>query len=318
MQVILLVNLGSPNDLSVTSIRKFLRKFLADQRVVSLPRILWYPILYGIILPLRAKKLLKQYKHIWLNNYSPLIYYTLQQHSKLQLKLEADIGTLVVHAFSYANPDIHDVLTKLHARNNIDKLVVLPLYPQFSSTTTSAVFDQVAAFYAKQKYLPNLSFISDFHNSASYLDAIAKSILQHINQYGKPECLVFSYHSLPVRIIEGGDKYYEQCLAGAQLIAAALGLGEDEYRITFQSKFGGGKWIAPATANVMAELAKSGVKHIAVVCPGFISDCLETLEEIAITNSEIFMNNGGEKYYYIPCLNDSESCIDLLYQLVKE
>lgn len=316
MRVILLVNLGSPNELSVSSIRLFLRRFLSDKRVVELPRILWYPILYGIILPIRAKRLLKQYRDIWLNAASPLVYYTRVQQEKLQLKFSDD--TVVAYAFSYAKPDVSQVLSSLHIKYNIDKLTVLPLYPQFSSTTTATVFDQLSSFYAKEKYLPKFNFIRDFHDNSYYIDAVAKSIADFFAIHGKPQRLIFSYHSLPERIIKAGDVYYEQCLTSSFLIAAKLNLKKDEYQITFQSKFGAGKWITPSTANTMSLLPKSGIKNIAVVCPGFISDCLETLEEIEVTNQKIFMANGGDKYNYIPCLNDNDLSIDLLHQLVKE
>lgn len=316
MQIILLVNLGSPNQLTLPSIRMFLRKFLSDKRVVGLPRILWYPVLYGIILPFRASRLLKQYCYIWLNGKSPLIYYTEQQQAMLEQKFKNE--KIIVHAFSYAKPDINDVLIRLHCQYNITDLMVIPLYPQFSSATTSPVFDQVADFYSDKKYLPQLKFVSDFHNNDYYIAAIANSIERHFVKYGKPQRLVFSYHSLPVKIIQAGDKYFEQCLATTALIVNKLNLNQGDYIITFQSRFGRGKWISPTTAATMMDLAKSGINHIAVVCPGFISDCLETLEEIDVINRDIFMDNGGEQYYYISCLNGSEQCIDLLYQLVKE
>lgn len=316
MQIILLVNLGSPNELTVSSIRQFLREFLSDKRVIALSRILWYPILYGVILPFRAKKLLKQYQYIWLHAQSPLIYYTKIQKENLQHKFTDDI--VVEYAFSYAKPHIKDVLHDLHNKYTIDKLTVLPLYPQFSSTTTASVFDEIAKFYATKKYLPQLNFIRDFHDNIYYIEAIASLIAKHFAKYGKPERLVFSYHSLPIKIIQSGDVYYEQCLTSATLIAKQLNLAHDEYQITFQSKFGAGKWISPSTASVLALLPKSGIKSISIVCPGFISDCLETLEEIETTNRKLFMDNGGSTYKYIPCLNHSDLSIDLLHQLTKE
>jgi ferrochelatase len=316
MQVILLVNLGSPNEASIPSIRLFLRKFLSDKRVIGLPRILWLPILYGVILPLRSNRLLKQYQSVWLDTESPLIYYTRMQQELLQGRYKENI--LVKYAFSYSAPYFNDELEDLHKKYSIDKLTVLPLYPQFSSTTTSAVFDQTARFYADKKYLPNLNFIRDFHDNSYYIEAIAETITKHFIKYGKPERLIFSYHSLPVKIIEAGDVYYEQCLASSELIAGKLNLTKDEYQITFQSKFGRDTWITPATAETLALLPKAGVKNIAVVCPGFISDCLETLEEIEVTNREIFINNGGATYQYIPCLNCSDLSINLLYQLTRK
>jgi ferrochelatase len=315
-QVILLVNLGSPNELSISSIRLFLRRFLSDKRVIGLPRILWYPILYGIILPIRAKRLLKQYQNIWLNAASPLIYYTWAQQKKLQSKFTDD--TVVEYAFSYSKPNVNEVLSSLHSKYSIDKLTILPLYPQFSSTTTAAVFDQLFSFYQEKNYLPKLNFIRDFHDNRYYIEAVAKSIAEYFAIHGKPQQLIFSYHSLPEKIIKSGDVYYEQCLTSSSLIAQQLNLTKEDYQSTFQSKFGGGRWIGPSTAMTLKRLPKSGVKDIAIVCPGFISDCLETLEEIKVTNRKIFMDKGGDKYSYIPCLNDSDLSIDLLCQLVKE
>lgn len=320
MQVVLLVNLGSPNELKVAAIRRFLRRFLSDKRVVNLPRIIWYPILYGIILPIRASRLIGQYREIWLNEQSPLVYYTKSQQQKLQnvIQEDTDSDTVIAYAFSYSNPDISEVLGNLHQKHNIEKLTVLPLYPQFSSTTTSAVFDQIAGFYASKKYLPQIQFIRSFYENDNYILAVANSIAEHFAKHGKPQKLVFSYHSLPVKIIQDGDSYYDECMHTTQLIAAKLNLHSDDYITTFQSRFGGGKWIAPVTADTICHLANTNTKHIALICPGFISDCLETLEEINVTNRNIFMNNGGNTYEYIPCLNDSNQCIDLLYSIVKE
>lgn len=317
MRVILLVNLGSPNKLKISAIRLFLYKFLSDKRVVNWRiRALWYFVLCCFILPIRAKQLLKQYAHIWLNTYSPLIYYTLQQQIGLQSRCTN--GVIIAHAFSYSAPAIGDVLHSLHCNNKVDKLTVLPLYPQYSSTTTSAVFDQITKFYTDKRYLPNLNFICDFHDNIHYIAAVAQSITQYFTRYGAPEILIFSYHSLPVKIITSGDKYHEQCHNTSNLIAAKLNLAKEQYTVTFQSKFGGGKWLSPSTATTITDLALMGIKNIALVCPGFISDCLETLEEIAVTNRDRFINNGGVTYHYISCLNDSSLCIDLLYQLVKE
>lgn len=315
MKAVLLVNLGSPNALTKLSIRKFLARFLSDRRVVGLPKIVWYPILYGIILLIRPKYLLSQYQQIWIHNKSPLIHYTDSQRLKLEAKL-SDQQIRVLHAFSYSNPDVEYALSQLD--KNVDELIILPLYPQFSSTTTMSVFDQIGQFYSDKKYLPHIKFVSNFHDNMLYIQAIANLVNKHISVYGKCQKLIFSFHSLPQKIIKSGDMYYEQCQVTAQLIAAKLKLLESEYLITFQSKFGRSKWIGPATAEVIAQLPKSGFNHIAVVCPGFISDCLETLEEIAVTNREIFVKNGGEKYYYIPCLNDSDACIDMLQEIIKE
>jgi ferrochelatase len=308
--VILLVNLGSPNSLAKSSIRKFLSTFLADRRVVNLPKIFWYPILYGIILPFRAKKLIKQYSKIWLFDNSPLIHYTKTQADKLSAT-----GHIVRYAFSYAKPSIHDVLTEIHSTLPVDKLTVIPLYPQFSSTTTLPVFDSISAFYSDKYYLPEIKFIHDFADNNFYIDAISSTIRESWQKNGKSQKLVFSYHGLPIDIIKRGDIYYEQCKLTTKLVIDKLGLSNDDYIMVFQSRFGAQKWLTPATNATLADLAKSGIESVDIICPGFVSDCLETLEEIAIVNKEVFLNAGGQRYNYIPCLNDGDDCIQVLNSL---
>lgn len=320
--VLLLVNLGSPNNLSVSSIRKFLRIFLSDRRVINLSRIIWLPILYGIILPLRAKKLLGLYQKIWLTepNQSPLVFYT-EQQAKLLTKLvaEAKVDDVIIeHAFCYSNPDIDHVLNNLHHKYSLSSLLVIPLYPQSSSTTTMAVFDQIHKFYQNKYNLPTLRFISGFATNPHYINAIGSLIKQSFTQNGRMEKLVFSYHALPVLVIERGDSYYAECVETSKRLAEHLGLAENEYITAFQSKFGKAKWLEPQTSELVAHMAKSGVKKIAIVCPGFVSDCLETLEEINILNRQIFIENGGEVFNYINALNNSPEMIKILFSMLQQ
>ena len=308
--VVLLVNLGSPNFLSLPSIRKFLGLFLSDKRVVNLPKILWYPILYGIILTFRAKRLLKQYTKIWVFDNSPLIHYT-----KIQAKKLSQSGYIVKYAFSYANPLIHDVLSEIHTEIKPNKLTIIPLYPQFSSTTTLPVFDSVSGFYKNKYYMPEINFISDFASNNIYIDAVVTSIRESWIKNGKAQKLVFSYHGLPLDIIRRGDEYYNQCKLSTKLIIEKLGLNVDDYIVAFQSRFGAQKWLSPATNTTLATLAKNGIRSVDIICPGFVCDCLETLEEIAILNKAVFIAAGGDKYNYIPCLNDSDDFIDVLINL---
>lgn len=313
-RVILLVNLGSPNELSISAIRLFLAKFLADRRVVNLPKILWYPILYGIILPFRAPKLLKLYGKIWhKSGMSPLIYYTKTQAEKLSEKIH---GIVVSYAFCYSNPEINDVLLDLHAKYEISDLQIIPLYPQFSSTTTSLVFDQVANFYKDKYYLPNIQFIRAFHDHGEYINLIAKKVQTSWANNGRADKLVLSYHSLPVNIITKGDSYYTECLNTSKLIAKKLNLSEDQYIVTFQSKFGRQKWLTPATNFKLMNLAKDNIS-VDIICPGFVSDCLETLEEINVSNRKLYMNNDGRQYNYISCLNDDDEFINVLALMMK-
>lgn len=320
--VVLLVNLGSPNNLSVSSIRRFLRVFLSDRRVVNLSRIIWLPILYGIILPLRAKRLLGLYQKIWLTktNQSPLVFYTEQQAKLLaSLVAEAKLDDIMIeYAFCYSNPTIDSALTNLQQKYSLSSLLVIPLYPQASSTTTMAVFDQIHKFYQNKYKLPSLKFISGFATDPHYINAIGSSIKQSFVQNGQMEKLIFSYHALPVALIEHGDSYYAECVETSKLLAEYLGIAENEYVIAFQSKFGKAKWLEPQTSEVLAHMARSGIKKIDIVCPGFVSDCLETLEEINILNRQIFMANGGEVFNYINALNTSPELIKTLFFMLQQ
>lgn len=322
--VVLLINLGSPDSLSVSSIREFLRQFLSDRRVVRLARMLWYPILYGFILTLRPRRLLSKYKYIWLTDGSPLVHYTKLQAEKLSQLLSLhneclhNESTIVKYAFSYSTPQINVVLDALHKEYMVKKLTIIPLYPQFSSTTTMAVFDSITKFYSNKLYLPQLLYIDSFYQNEVYIKAIAQSILDSWQKNGKHEKLVFSYHGLPINLIQDGDAYFEQCKATTIAIVNELGISANEYIMAFQSKFGNQKWLLPATNSVLLDLARQGVKSVDIICPGFVSECLETLEEIAITLQENYIHAGGEVYNYIPCLNDDDNFIRVLRELSEK
>jgi ferrochelatase len=325
--VVLLVNLGSPEELSVSAIAKFLSLFLSDKRVINLPKWLWYPILYGIILPFRSRKLLSQYKSLWsLSGIdgSPLLYYTQQIAQNLQLTLNhepvnSSRSSIVEYAFCYTNPLINDTLVKIHAKYNVQELLVIPLYPQFSSTTTSPVFDQVAKFYSNKKYLPNFKFNRTFVNNPIYIDAICKTITDSWQKNGtRGQILLFSYHGLPKSIIADGDAYYDECMQTTELIVAKLSLSSSEYVVGFQSRFGANKWLTPATTDLLCDLASQrNIQSVDVICPGFICDCLETLEEIAVLNKEIFLDKGGRSFNYIPCLNNNMDVTQTLYNIIQ-
>lgn len=315
-KLILLINLGSPHELSVAAIRKFLGQFLSDKRVVNLPRIAWYPILFGIILPLRAKKLFIKYSQIWHSkNVSPLVYYSELQAKLLQDKLQDQ--AFVDYAFCYGRDTIAERLKSWRKNHEIEELTVLPLYPQYSSSTTGAAFDQISEYYAKEYYIPKLKFINSFAHNPLYIKALAQQIQNYWQENGRSERLIVSFHSLPITLIENGDIYLSECQATYNLLCAELGLKpEIDVKLAFQSKFGKAKWIEPATDKTLLALAKADIKSVDVVCPGFVSDCLETLEEIAIQNRELFINAGGTKLGYIPCLNDNLNLIELLQNLV--
>lgn len=320
-KLVLLVNLGSPEQLSVAAIRKFLRSFLSDQRVVGLPRLLWYPILYGIILPLRSKKLLHKYQQIWLeNDCAPLIHYTKEQARLLQEHLRATDDTARVgYAFCYGAEDIKAQLVKYSAEQAISELVVVPLYPQYSSSTTAAVFDQISHYYQKSYSVPKIKFINSFADHSLYIQALANQVREHWASNGRGDRLVVSFHSLPVKLVENGDSYVEECKLTYQLLCQALELEpEVEAKLCFQSKFGRAEWVGPATDATLNVLAMAEIATVDVICPGFVSDCLETLEEIAIQNRELYISRGGRELRYIPCLNASSELTIVLNKIIQE
>lgn len=315
-KLILLVNLGAPEDLSISSIRRFLRRFLSDKRVVPLSRLIWYPILFLIILPLRSKKLLHKYALIWRQDGThPLVYYTSRQAQLLQDKL-ASADTVVDYAFCYGLRPIAERLAAYEA-TNIEQLTVIPLYPQYSSTTTASVFDQIGDYYRVVKFLPQLTICHGFATQPAYLNAIAAQIKNHWQEHGVSQYLLFSFHSIPVSIIEAGDCYFNECKASFDGICERIQDYAVESKMVFQSKFGKAQWLEPATDHEIIRLANAGVKVIDVICPGFVSDCLETLEEVAISYRELFIKHGGQELRYIPCLNDRDEFIDVLADLSR-
>lgn len=314
-KLILLVNLGSPEDLNVGAIRNFLRQFLSDQRVVGLPKLLWYPILYGIILPIRAKKLLHKYAQIWLKEHgTPLSYYTRCQAEKLQVLVSNNC--VVDYAFCYGSRSIAAQLAKLSQEHSFNELAVLPLYPQYSSSTTAAVFDQISEYYSQAYYIPKINFINSFATNPAYIAALASQVREQWLLAGQSDKLMVSFHSVPVKLVESGDSYIQECQATYHLLCQELGLSaEDDAVLCFQSKFGKAQWVEPATDVVIKELATNGVKTLDVICPGFVSDCLETLEEVAIQYHDLFIQSGGVNLNYIPCLNDNPNLIKVLANL---
>lgn len=312
-KLLLILNLGSPNNLDTKSIKLFLAKFLSDKFVVRLPRLFWYPILYLIILPFRSKKLLAKYASIW-DNGSPLINYTNQQALNLEkLLLNNKDDVIVKHAFSYAKPDIVNVLDEVKPQ----EMIVLPLYPQFSSTTTLPILNQITGYYNSINDMATFKLIRGFHDNLIYINLLVEKIKKSWQINGVGEKIIFSYHSLPLSIIKNGDPYYEECIKTTELIVEKLKLTKDDYLITFQSRFGAEKWLTPSTTETLINLAKNKIDSIDIICPGFISDCLETLEEIAILNKEEFLKYGGKSYNYIPCLNNEIELNQLFLDLIQ-
>ncbi|WP_292935651.1 ferrochelatase [Noviherbaspirillum sp.] len=315
---VVLVNLGTPDAPTASALRRYLKEFLSDPRVVEIPKLAWWPILNGIILPLRSGKSAAKYASIWTKEGSPLKVYTERQASLLRGFLgERGHEVQVAYAMRYGNPSMPEVLDKLKA-DGCDRILVLPAYPQYSGTTTASIFDAVFSHYSRVRNVPELRLIKHYHDHEAYIHALSKSVLAHWDLNGRPDKLVMSFHGVPKRTLLLGDPYHCECYKTARLLAAQLQLSADEYLVTFQSRFGKAEWLQPYTAPTLVKLAKEGVRRVDVICPGFTSDCLETLEEIAMEVRRDFLTAGGKEFHYIPCLNDSPAWIAGLAEIVEQ
>lgn len=312
---ILIVNLGSPASPNTGDVRRFLREFLGDPRVVNIPRPIWWLILNLFILPFRPKKSAHAYQTIWTEQGSPLVVFTRDLTAKLADAI-ANEYLIVDYAMRYGKPSLAAKLQEFE-QQGIDEIVVLPLYPQYSSTTTASIFDVVADAIKNWWHVPGLRLISDFYRHPAYIQALADSIRQYWQAHGQSQLLVMSFHGVPAMLTKKGDPYYYHCQKTAQLLAEALALEPHQWRLVFQSRFGKAEWLKPYCVEVLEELPQEGIQSVDLVCPGFSVDCLETLEEIAITNQEIFLEAGGQQYRYIPALNDSDAHIAVLREIIK-
>lgn len=311
------VNTGTPDAPRSREVRQFLGRFLADPRVVELPRWLWLPLLRGLILPLRSPRSARLYRRVWMDGGSPLAVHSQRLRQALELELEAQRpdAVAVESAFLYSEPYLSPALQKLRAAG-ARRIVVLPLYPQASGATTGAVYDQTGACLRDWRALPDLHLIGDYHTDDGYVAALANSVREHWQQNGRTARLLISFHGIPQRSVDRGDAYAAQCQATAERLAAALELGADEWTLGFQSRFGKARWLTPATDRLLVELPAQGVRSLTVICPGFAVDCLETLEEIAIAGREIFLRAGGAQFQYVPALNDRGDHARALARLV--
>lgn len=312
---ILLVNLGSPESPKTADVRRFLAEFLGDPRVVNLPRLLWRFILYGFILPFRPRRSAHAYQKIWTDQGSPLIVFTRQLTEKLINGYSSE-NSIFDCAMRYGKPALREKLLEFKKRQ-VDEIVILPLYPQYSSTTTASIFDVAAEVYASWRHMPSLRFISDYYRNPFYIDALTASVRRYWLVNGHTDLLLMSFHGLPAKLTELGDPYFYHCQETARLLAERLSLPDHRWRLVFQSRFGKAEWLKPYCVDELRALPGQGVKRLDVVCPGFAVDCLETLEEIAIANREIFIGAGGETYRYIPALNDSDDHAQLIYEITK-
>lgn len=315
---IVYINLGTPDAPTAPAVRRYLKQFLSDPRVVEIPKAIWWFILHGVILPFRSSASAAKYASVWTAEGSPLKVNTEQQAKLLQGYLgERGHNVTVAYAMRYGSPSIPDVLQKLKV-DGCDRILILPAYPQYSGTTTASVFDAVFEYSAEVRNVPEMRFVKHYHDHDAYLRALKQSVLRYWEKNGRPDKLVMSFHGVPKRTLLLGDPYFCECHKTARLLAAQLGLAEDQYVLSFQSRFGKAEWLQPYTAPTLVKLAKKGVRRVDVICPGFVADCLETLEEIAIEAKEEFMHAGGREFHYIPCVNSSSDWIHALAEIAEQ
>ncbi len=314
---VLLVNLGTPESPTKGALRKYLKEFLSDPRVVEIPRAVWWTILNGIILNTRPAKSAAKYAQIWTKEGSPLRVHTERQRTLLQGYLgQAGRKEIVVnHAMRYGEPSIESVVWKLKAAN-CERILVVPLYPQYAASTTASVFDEVTRCLRAARNVPELRLVRHFHDHPAYIKALARSVHAHWEKNGRPDRLVMSFHGVPRFTLERGDPYHCECQKTARLLAEELGLKSDQWLIAFQSRFGRAEWLKPYTQATLEELASRGVAKVDVICPGFVADCLETLEEIAMECKAAFLQAGGREFGYIPCLNENHEWVAALASIV--
>lgn len=315
---LLLVNLGSPDQPTAAATRRYLAEFLSDPRVVEIPRAVWWLVLHGIILNTRPAKSAAKYATVWTPEGSPLVTGTRRLATRLQESLDAQGHAVVVKtAMRYGNPSIPDMLDELRSQG-ATRVLVLPLYPQYAAATTASVWDGVAKWSAQARQLPEFRFVNRYGDDPSLVHALADSVQRHWAAHGRAEKLVMSFHGLPERSLHLGDPYHCECHKAARLLAEALGLPQDAWQVTFQSRFGKAQWLRPYTEPTLKDMAAAGVKSVDVVCPGFAVDCLETLEEIAQEAREAFLEAGGESFRYIPCLNDDPLAVQAMTKIALQ
>ncbi|OSI16639.1 ferrochelatase [Neisseria dumasiana] len=311
---VLLLNLGTPEAPTAAAVRPYLRDFLSDQRVVELPKLVWQPILRGLVLTLRPKKSAHAYEKVWLPEGSPLAVYT-EKQAELVAKQIPNIT--VRHAMTYGSPNAASVLAELKAQG-ITRVLAIPLYPQYAASSTGAALDKIFETLLKQRNQISIRTVSRFYSDSGYIDAMKQRIQAFWTHHGRGEKLMLSFHGIPQKNSDEGDPYAYECQKTAELLADALSLKKDDYIVSFQSQFGKAKWIGPSTQDLFDELPKQGITKLDVFCPGFVSDCLETMEEIAIAGREQFHEAGGKQYQYISCLNTHPAWIDALSNIVKQ
>lgn len=316
---VILMNLGTPQQPTTKSVKAFLKEFLSDPRVIEVPRLIWWFILRLIILPFRSPKVAKAYQSIWQQGNSPLRLITLQQVEKLQYCLNQELGEeapLVCHAMTYGGPSLSNVVEQLQEKS-VDRTILIPLYPQYSATTTGSVYDQVAKIYQNNRDIPDIEIVKHYYLNPDYIAAMSSSIRQFWQEHGgKSDRLLMSFHGLPQAYVDKGDPYYQQCVKTAENIANTLQLEKNEWEVSFQSRLGRSQWLQPYTSEVLELWGAEKLPSVDVICPAFSVDCLETLEEISEENRAVFLQAGGKDFRYIPCLNDRDDHIEMMKNIV--
>lgn len=316
---VLIVNLGTPDEPTAKSLRPYLGEFLGDPRVIEYPRWFWMPVLHGIVLNVRPARSAKLYETIWTEDGSPLLALTKNLAKKVQDELHAsgDGHIKVLTAMRYGQPSIKAGLQELR-QAGVKRILILPLFPQYSATTTATIFDAVFDEFKKYRWMPELHTITAYHNHPLYIQGLAESIQAYWSAHGRSQRLLFSFHGIPLSYEDKGDPYRQYCRETVQLVAEELNLKAQDYQVCFQSRFGPQEWLQPYTDKTLEGWAEEGLQSVDTICPGFAVDCLETLEEMAEQNKEIFLEAGGEHYQYIPCLNDGQAQVQLLSSLVRQ
>jgi len=317
---VVLINLGTPEAPTAAALKTYLREFLSDPRVVEIPRPIWWLILNGIILNIRPKKSAAKYASVWMAEGSPLKVHTERQTQFLAGHLgERGHHLTVTSAMRYGAPSVPAVLDRLKAAG-VTKILLLPMYPQYSASTTATVIDEACRWLLTQRNQPEMRFVRNFHDDPTYIQALAQTVLDHWMKHGRlaaGDQLIISFHGLPRRNLDLGDPYYCECMKTGRLLAERLNLGPEQHRICFQSRFGKAEWLQPYTAPTLEALAKAGTGRVDVICPGFVADCLETLEEIAMEGKVSFMGHGGREFHYIPALNENQGWLNALTSIVE-
>lgn len=315
---VLLINLGTPDEPTAKALRPYLKEFLSNARIIEIPKWIWWPILHGIILTFRPKKSAEKYTQIWMPEGSPLKVHTERQTALLREMMQKQTGPapIVEYAMNIGSPSIADVMQQM-VRQGCERILVLPLFPQYAASSTAAAIDNVFGVLSKMRNMPAVRTVKQYHDDPGYIASLAQNIREYWEQNGKPEKLIMSFHGVPRATLDKGDPYHCLCQKTGRLLGEALTLNADQYQVCFQSRFGRAKWLTPYTSDTLQQLGKKKTQRVDVVCPGFVADCLETLEEIAIEAKNTFISAGGQEFHYIPCLNEREDWIQALGEITR-